>query len=87
MLRTITYESTEFSPAELVYGSNLQTPSMLLYEKWLEPPEEEFNAINYVFELLNWLKRNPELAKLKMEETRGKRKKMVPLKRHKKRIS
>ena len=74
-LRTVTHESTGFSPAELVYGSNLRSPSTLLYEKWLEPPEEENNVVKYVFELLNRLKRSRELAELKMEETRDKRKK------------
>ncbi|GFV39552.1 retrovirus-related Pol polyprotein from transposon 17.6 [Trichonephila clavipes] len=27
-LRTVTHESTGFSPAELVYGNNLRTPSL-----------------------------------------------------------
>ncbi|GFW74616.1 retrovirus-related Pol polyprotein from transposon 297 [Trichonephila clavipes] len=36
-LRTVTHESTGFSPAELVYGNNLRTPVTLLYESWLDP--------------------------------------------------
>ncbi|GFY14872.1 retrovirus-related Pol polyprotein from transposon 412 [Trichonephila clavipes] len=31
-LRTVTHESTGFSPAELVYGNHLRTPVTLLYE-------------------------------------------------------
>lgn len=74
-LRTVTHESTGFSPAELVYGNNLRTPNALLYDKWLEPPEEENSVVQYVFELINRLKQSQELAKEKMEETRDKRKK------------
>ncbi|KAG8170482.1 hypothetical protein JTE90_010527 [Oedothorax gibbosus] len=33
-LRTVTHESTGFTPAELVHGKNLRTPLTLLYEKW-----------------------------------------------------
>ncbi|GFU52809.1 retrovirus-related Pol polyprotein from transposon 412 [Trichonephila clavipes] len=36
-LRTVTHESTGFSPAELVYGNDLRTPITLLYESWLDP--------------------------------------------------
>ncbi|GFV87097.1 retrovirus-related Pol polyprotein from transposon 17.6 [Trichonephila clavipes] len=39
-LRTVTHESTGFSPAELVYGNNLRTPVTLLYESWLDPEEK-----------------------------------------------
>ncbi|KAG8182161.1 hypothetical protein JTE90_017115 [Oedothorax gibbosus] len=35
-LRTVTHESTGFTPAELVHGKNLRTPLTLLYEKWLD---------------------------------------------------
>ena len=58
------------------YEINLRTPSRLLHEKWLKPPEKENNVIKYVFELQNWLQKTRELAKLKMEETRDKRKKL-----------
>ncbi|GBN84418.1 hypothetical protein AVEN_145252-1 [Araneus ventricosus] len=36
-LRTITHDSTGFSPAELVHGKNLRTPEVLLYEHWVKP--------------------------------------------------
>ena len=32
-LRTVTHESTGFSPAEFVYGNELRTPTTLLHEK------------------------------------------------------
>ena len=56
-LRTVTHESTGFSPAELVHGNNLRTPTVLLYEKWLKPPEQENTVLEYVFELINRLKK------------------------------
>ncbi|GBN13184.1 hypothetical protein AVEN_30221-1 [Araneus ventricosus] len=40
-LRTVTHESTGFSPAELVHGRNLRTPVTLLYENWLQPEAEQ----------------------------------------------
>ncbi|GBM30441.1 Retrovirus-related Pol polyprotein from transposon 412 [Araneus ventricosus] len=40
-LRSVTHESTGFSPAELVHGRNLRTPVTLLYENWLQPEEEQ----------------------------------------------
>ncbi|GFW15583.1 retrovirus-related Pol polyprotein from transposon 412 [Trichonephila clavipes] len=39
-LRTITHESTGFTPAELVHGENLRTPITLLYENWMGTTEE-----------------------------------------------
>ncbi|GBN95052.1 Retrovirus-related Pol polyprotein from transposon 17.6 [Araneus ventricosus] len=74
-LRTVTHESTGFSPAELVHGNNLRTPAVLLYEKWLMPEEQENIVLEYVFELINRLRKSRELAKEKMEEMRDRRKK------------
>lgn len=73
-LRTVTHESTNFSPAELVHGKNLRTVESLLFEKWTDSVEEETPVTEYVFELVNRMKRCQELAIERMEETRDKRK-------------
>ena len=74
-LRTVTHESTGFSPSELVFGKNLRTPETLLFEKWVEPKDEDIAITEYVFELINRLQRSQELAIEKMTEMRDKRKK------------
>lgn len=74
-LRTVTHDSTGFSPAELVHGNNLRTPAVLLYEKWLKQEEQESTVVEYVFELINRLRKSRDLARGKMEEMRDKRKK------------
>ncbi|GFS97460.1 retrovirus-related Pol polyprotein from transposon 17.6 [Trichonephila clavipes] len=74
-LRTVTHESTGFSPAELVHRNNLRTPVTLLYESWLDPEEKKDNAVEYVFELVNRLKKCRDLATVRMEEVRDRRKK------------
>ncbi|GFU37084.1 retrovirus-related Pol polyprotein from transposon 412 [Trichonephila clavipes] len=56
-LRTVTHENAGFSPAELVYGNNLRTPVTLLYESWLDPEEKADTVVEYVFELINRLKK------------------------------
>ncbi|KAG8179134.1 hypothetical protein JTE90_012543 [Oedothorax gibbosus] len=57
-LRTVTHESTGFTPAELVHGKNLRTPLTLLYEKWLDVEETEGEPVTeYVFSLINRMKR------------------------------
>ncbi|GBM89254.1 hypothetical protein AVEN_180407-1 [Araneus ventricosus] len=71
-LRTITHESTGFSPAELVHGKNLRTAGVLLYEHWVKPQEADSIVADYVFELIN-LMRSQELAIEKMTEVRAKR--------------
>ncbi|GFX55012.1 retrovirus-related Pol polyprotein from transposon 412 [Trichonephila clavipes] len=73
-LRTITYESTGFTPAELVHGKNLRTPITLLYENWMGTTGEVTPVVEYVFQLINRLKSCQELAIEKMEETKIKRK-------------
>ncbi|GBO18324.1 hypothetical protein AVEN_271726-1 [Araneus ventricosus] len=73
-LRTVTHESTGFSPAELVHGENLRTPEILLFEKWAELGEEENPVIEYVFTLINRLKKCQDLAIQNMEKERDKRK-------------
>ncbi|GFV86248.1 retrovirus-related Pol polyprotein from transposon 412 [Trichonephila clavipes] len=73
-LRTITHESTGFTPAELVHGKNLRTPITLLYENWMGTTEEVTPVVEYVFQLINRLKSCQELAIEKMEETKIKRK-------------
>ncbi|GFX16129.1 retrovirus-related Pol polyprotein from transposon 412 [Trichonephila clavipes] len=74
-LRTVTHDSTGFSPAELVYGNNLRTPVTFLYESWLDPEEREDTVVEYVFELINRLKKCMDLATVRMEEVRARRKK------------
>ncbi|GFY26099.1 transposon Ty3-I Gag-Pol polyprotein [Trichonephila clavipes] len=56
-LRTVIHDSTGFSPAELVHGKNLRTPVMLLYEKLTEEEHVESSVVDYVFELINRMKR------------------------------
>ncbi|MDW0176561.1 MAG: RNase H-like domain-containing protein, partial [Nitrososphaeraceae archaeon] len=75
-LRTVTHESTGFTPAELVHGRNLRTPLTLLFENWMTPSDEETegSVVEYVFKLINRLKRSQEIAIKKMEEVQIKRK-------------
>ncbi|GFV03814.1 hypothetical protein TNCV_1688441 [Trichonephila clavipes] len=40
-LRTVSHESTGYTPSELVYGKNLRTPETLVMEHWMEPEEED----------------------------------------------
>ncbi|GFX25635.1 retrovirus-related Pol polyprotein from transposon 412 [Trichonephila clavipes] len=73
-LRTVIHDSTGFSPAELVHGKNLRTPVMLLYEKLTEEEHVESSVVDYVFELINRMKRCQELAILHMEDSKQKQK-------------
>ncbi|GFW66643.1 transposon Ty3-I Gag-Pol polyprotein [Trichonephila clavipes] len=73
-LRTVIHDSTGFSPTELVHGKNLRTPVMLLYEKLTEEEHVESNVVDYVFELINRMKRCQELAILHMEDAKEKQK-------------
>ncbi|GFS78687.1 retrovirus-related Pol polyprotein from transposon 412 [Trichonephila clavipes] len=73
-LRTVIHDSTGFSPAELVHGKNLTTPVMLLYEKLTEEEHVKSSVVDYVFELINRMKRCQELAILHMEDAKQKRK-------------
>ncbi|GFV42859.1 retrovirus-related Pol polyprotein from transposon 412 [Trichonephila clavipes] len=73
-LRTVIHDSTGFLPAELVHGKNLRTPVMLLYEKLTEEEPVESSVVDYVFELINRLKRCQELAILHMEDAKQKQK-------------
>ncbi|GBN07055.1 hypothetical protein AVEN_39053-1 [Araneus ventricosus] len=73
-LRTIRHESTGFTPSELVYGRNHRTPVTLLYEQWMNPEDKGNNVVEYVFQLINRLKRCKELALDKMLEMQTKRK-------------
>ncbi|GFU13051.1 hypothetical protein TNCV_2128801 [Trichonephila clavipes] len=71
-LRTVIHDSTGFSPAELVHGKNLRTPVMLLYEKLTEEEHVESSVVDYVFELINRMKKCQELAILHMEDAKQK---------------
>ncbi|GFV26963.1 retrovirus-related Pol polyprotein from transposon 412 [Trichonephila clavipes] len=73
-LRTVIHDSTGFSPTELVHGENLRTPVMLLYEKLTEEEHVESSVVDYVFELINRMKRCQELAILHMEDSKQKQK-------------
>ncbi|GFV87549.1 hypothetical protein TNCV_3281871 [Trichonephila clavipes] len=73
-LRTVIHDSTGFSPAELVHGKNLRTPVMLLYEKLTEEEHVESSVVDYVFELINRMKRCQEMATLHMEDAKQKQK-------------
>ncbi|GFV57061.1 retrovirus-related Pol polyprotein from transposon 17.6 [Trichonephila clavipes] len=81
-LRTVSHESTGHTPSELVYGKNLRTPETLVMEHWMEPEEEGDLVTEYMFKLINRLKRCQEVAINKMEEMQVKRKKktwQIPL--------
>ncbi|GFS61318.1 retrovirus-related Pol polyprotein from transposon 17.6 [Trichonephila clavipes] len=56
-LRTVSHESTGYTPSELVYGKNLRTPETLVMEHWMEPEEEGDLVTEYMFKLINRLKR------------------------------
>lgn len=56
-LRTVTVESTSFSPAELKHGKNLRTLETLLYKQWTKTDEAKKFLTEYVFDLLNRIKR------------------------------
>ncbi|GFW89793.1 retrovirus-related Pol polyprotein from transposon 412 [Trichonephila clavipes] len=72
-LRTVSHESTGYTPSELVYGKNLRTPETLVMEHWMEPEEGDL-VTEYMFKLINRLKRCQEVAINKMEEMQVKRK-------------
>ncbi|GFT86966.1 retrovirus-related Pol polyprotein from transposon 412 [Trichonephila clavipes] len=73
-LRTVIHDSTGFLPAELVHEKNLRIPVMLLYEKLTEEEHVERSVVDYVFELINRMKRCQELAILHMEDAQQKQK-------------
>ncbi|KAG8185258.1 hypothetical protein JTE90_023871 [Oedothorax gibbosus] len=73
-LETVTHDSTDFTPAELVHGRNLETPVMLLYGKLSEEDQEEDCVVNYVFELMNRMEKCQELAIRNMEHAKEKQK-------------
>ncbi|GFU92223.1 retrovirus-related Pol polyprotein from transposon 297 [Trichonephila clavipes] len=73
-LRTVSHESTGYTPSELVHGKNLRTPETLVMEHWMEPEEEGDLVTEYMFKLINRLKRCQEVAINKMEEMQVKRK-------------
>ncbi|GFW68720.1 retrovirus-related Pol polyprotein from transposon 17.6 [Trichonephila clavipes] len=73
-LRTVSQESTGYTPSELVYGKNLRAPETLVMEHWMEPEEEGDLVTEYMFKLINRLKRCQEVAINKMKEMQVKRK-------------
>ncbi|GFV92741.1 retrovirus-related Pol polyprotein from transposon 297 [Trichonephila clavipes] len=73
-LRTVSHESTRYTPSELVYGKNLQTSETLVMEHWMEPEEEGDLVTEHMFKLINRLKSCQEVAINKMEEMQVKRK-------------
>ncbi|GFS53716.1 retrovirus-related Pol polyprotein from transposon 297 [Trichonephila clavipes] len=73
-LRTVSHESTRYTPSELGYGKNLRTPETLVMEHWMEPEKEGDLVTEYMLKLINRLKRCQEVAINKMEEMQVKRK-------------
>ncbi|GFY01831.1 retrovirus-related Pol polyprotein from transposon 17.6 [Trichonephila clavipes] len=73
-LRTVSHESTGYTPSELVYEKNLRTPETLVMEHWMEPEEEGDLVTEYMFKLINRSKRCQEVAINKMEEMQVNRK-------------
>ncbi|GFU48766.1 retrovirus-related Pol polyprotein from transposon 412 [Trichonephila clavipes] len=73
-LRTVLHDSIGFSPAELVHGENLRTPVMLLYEKLTKEEPVKIGVGDYVFKLIDRMKRCQELAILHMEDAKQKHK-------------
>ncbi|GFX05194.1 retrovirus-related Pol polyprotein from transposon 17.6 [Trichonephila clavipes] len=67
-LRTVSHESTGYTPSELVYGKNLRTLETLVMEHWMEPEEESDLVTEHMFKLINRLKRCQEVDINKMEE-------------------
>lgn len=50
-----------FSPTEPVHGQNLRTPESLLYENWKGVEPSECLRTEYVFDLINRMKRYQDL--------------------------
>ena len=73
-LRTVTHESTGFSPSELVHGRNLRTPLTLLYEKWLDPENTDPHVVDYILEVTNRLKKWQEISESNQKDRQLKRK-------------
>ncbi|MCP8719654.1 MAG: reverse transcriptase domain-containing protein, partial [Asgard group archaeon] len=73
-LRTVSHESTGFSPSELVHGKNLRTPQTIVYENWLDEESSDPTVVEYVLDLVNRLKKCQELAVDRMKECQTKRK-------------
>ncbi|GFY06820.1 hypothetical protein TNCV_482251 [Trichonephila clavipes] len=63
-LRTVSLKSTGYTPSELLYGKNFSTPETLV----IEPEEESDFVTEYMFKLINRLKRCQEVAINKMGE-------------------
>ncbi|GBM86142.1 hypothetical protein AVEN_75414-1 [Araneus ventricosus] len=76
-LLTVTHETTGFSPSEIVLGENLRIPETLLYEKWFELEDDDSSVTEYVFRLINRLKRSQEVAVKQMEELQIKQKSVM----------
>ena len=73
-LRTIRYESTNFSPAELIHGKNLRLPQTVVYENWREEEGVSQNVVDYILDPDERLKHSQELAVDRMKEYQIKRK-------------
>lgn len=61
-MRMVTHEPTGSFPAEVVHGRNLITLERLLYEKWKGVEPSESSLTEYVFVLINHMKRCKDLA-------------------------
>ena len=73
-LRTVTHESTGFSPAELIHGKNLRMPHSIIYDNWLGEEEVNQNVVEYILDLNDRLKKCQDFAVKNMTECQLKRK-------------
>ncbi|GFV02119.1 retrovirus-related Pol polyprotein from transposon 412 [Trichonephila clavipes] len=73
-LRTVIHDSTGFSPAESSSREKSKDSVMLLYEKLTEEEHVESSVVDYVFELINRMKRCQKLAIPHMEDAKQKHK-------------
>lgn len=72
-LRSVTHEATGFSPAELVYGRMLRSPLRLLRETW-ESKGTVPTVVEYILELLEWLRCARDIAEANMREAQSRAK-------------
>ncbi|GFW21312.1 transposon Ty3-G Gag-Pol polyprotein [Trichonephila clavipes] len=73
-LRTVSHEKYRVYTVRVGVWENLRTPETLVMEHWMEPEEEGDLVTEYMFKLINRLKRCQEVAINKMEEMQVKRK-------------
>jgi len=77
-LRNVVHETTGFSPAEMIFGENLRTPELMIYENWKGDPDNDTpkSVLEYVFQLRNRLAQISEIAVDNSEQKRAKQKEL-----------